>query len=170
MLDSPDTSKEDVQSLVIPSRVNATDSAYLQKRQRVMELFLQSLIHNPLYRTHAALSDFLQIVDEVKFKDKMNFYDKQVAPSKPSEYTSLNGLCQLEISERLKNYSGTLQDYLKNSNEIYKKMGNNFKKLFVDLDSLSTTLSVISENFTGLSKVTELFCSTIKEEVSGELS
>lgn len=41
-----------------------------------MELFLQSLIHNQLYRTHPALSDFLQIVDEVKFKDKMNFYDK----------------------------------------------------------------------------------------------
>jgi hypothetical protein len=64
------------------------------------------------------------------------------------------------VSDKLKNYALTLQDYLKNSNEVYKKLGLGFKKLFLDLDTLSSTLQQIADSFTGLSKVTELFCRT----------
>lgn len=80
-----------------------------------------------------------------------------VGPTKPSGYTTLTGVCSLEISEKTKKYAQTLGDYLRLSTDIYKKLGGDFKKLFLDLDALTTTLSSISENFSNLSKVTDIF-------------
>jgi hypothetical protein len=108
--------------------------------------------------------------DEPKFKEKQNAYDRNPIPARPAEFTTVSGTCTLEVSDKLKNYALTLQDYLKNSNEVYKKLGLGFKKLFLDLDTLSSTLQQIADSFTGLSKVTELFCRTNQEECSGELS
>jgi len=107
---------------------------------RVMELFLQNLLYHPLFKTHPALSDFLSIADEVKIKERYQYYEKLKGPNKPSEYVMTNGACVLEMSPALNTYSQTLSDYLKNSGDIYKKLGGNFKKLIIDLNTLGTTL------------------------------
>jgi len=44
-----------------------------------------------------------------------------VGPTKPSGYTTLTGVCSLEISEKTKKYAQTLGDYLRLSTDIYIK-------------------------------------------------
>lgn len=47
-----------------------TGEAYLEKRMRVMELFLQNCLYHPLFKTHPAFSDFLEIAEDAKLKEK----------------------------------------------------------------------------------------------------
>jgi hypothetical protein len=37
---------------------------------RVMELFLQNCLYHPLFKTHPAFSDFLEIAEDAKLKEK----------------------------------------------------------------------------------------------------
>ncbi|CAD8164542.1 unnamed protein product [Paramecium octaurelia] len=141
-----------------------TGAAYLEKRMRIMELFLQNCLYHPLFKTHPLFSDFLEINDDAKLKEKFNQYEKQKGPSKPQEYTMINGSCVLEISNELSNYSNSLSDYLKNSQDIYKKTGNNFNKLCTDLENLSNTLTAITDNFNTLDKLTDSFIKQTKSK------
>ncbi|CAD8101533.1 unnamed protein product [Paramecium sonneborni] len=141
-----------------------TGAAYLEKRMRIMELFLQNCLYHPLFKTHPLFSDFLEITDDSKLKEKFNQYEKQKGPSKPQEYTMTNGSCVLEITNELQNYSQALTDYLKNSQDIYKKTGNNFSKLCTDLENLSNTLTSITDNFNTLDKLTDGFIKQTKSK------
>ena len=136
-----------------------------------LELFLQNCLHNPIIRIHPAFIDFLSLTDEGQFKEHQPQYERAAAPIRPSEFVKSNiqiyryimylnkeGVCEIEISQELKSYCGTLHDYLKNSHDTHKKLSKNFKKLNVDLESLASTLGGISDCFTSLSKQNESFC------------
>lgn len=45
-----------------------------------MELFLQNCLHHPLFRTHAALTDFLSVTDDSQFKERLVQHDRAAAP------------------------------------------------------------------------------------------
>lgn len=139
------------------------DDLYLTKRRKVLEKFLEYISKDKLLRSSAIVEDFLVIGDAHIYKQKQKEAEsKIVAPTKISDYTTLNGEITLEVSNKLKAYSRNLNQNTNSADAVYDKLKKNSKVLIQEFDQLSRSLLSASQCYESLEKLMPSFSEDTK--------
>ena len=128
------------------------DQAFLRKRSRKFEKFLNYLINDPILKNSKIVYDFLSIEKEEDFQKMKKSYDKMKQPTNLKDFIALNGNANVEINDKNEQYFMKIKDDVTNNETILKKINTTIKLLKDDLINASTKLKEIAQNWNLLKK------------------
>ena len=128
------------------------DQAFLKKRSRKFEKFLNYLINDPILKNSKIVYDFLSIEKDDDFQKMKKSYDKMKQSSNLKDFISLNGNANVEINDKNEQYFMKIKDDVNNNETILKNINTTIKLLKDDLINASTKLKEIAQNWNSLKK------------------
>ena len=107
------------------------DDAFIQKRMKFLEKFINFLIKDELIKSSKLMYDFLTIQKEDDFQHYKKLYDKiKVSPlNDVRERKSLDGEMNVKITKEKEIYLENIKDNSIFNGNLFKKLNNNFKLL-----------------------------------------
>jgi hypothetical protein len=125
------------------------DDAFIQKRMKFLETFINFLIKDEIIKSSQLLYDFLTIPKEEDFQLYKKTYDKiKVNPfSDVRERKTLNGETQVKITKEKEIYLENIKDNAIFNANLFKKLNNNFKLLQDEFLAVIKRFELISQDY-----------------------
>jgi hypothetical protein len=125
------------------------DDAFIQKRMKFLETFINFLIKDEIIKSSQILYDFLTIPKEEDFQLYKKTYDKiKVNPfSDVRERKTLNGETHVKITKEKEIYLENIKDNAIFNANLFKKLNNNFKLLQDEFLAVIKRFELISQDY-----------------------
>ena len=145
----------------IPKRnrfgVDPFAEAFVAKRQRGLEKFLNYLTKDPLIKTSKLFFDFLYIGAEVDFNSKKKVYEKVKPITDVHEFKTVDGQGTLLITGEKEGYLENIRDNFNINNNLFKKLNVSFKSLFDEMNTVINRMDEISNIWKQIYKTSEKY-------------
>ena len=132
------------------------NEAFLIKRTRTLEKFLNFLLEDPVIKVSQILYDFLSIEEEDKFNEKKKYYNNFKLPTYLRDYKSPNGKLDIALNEEREIFYQNIKDNTELNQELLSKLNKNLKALNNELLVVTNRMDEISKN------CEELFLNSVK--------
>ena len=125
------------------------DDAFIQKRMKNLEKFINFLIKDELIKSSQVLYDFLTIQKDEEFQNVKKVYEKiKISPLDDiKERKSLDGELKIKITKEKEIYLENIKDNCIYNENIFKKLNNNFKALQDEFSAVIKRFEAISDVF-----------------------
>ena len=124
--------------------------AFLQKRMRTLEKFLNYLLMNPVIKYSQLFYDFISIENEADFNKKKKEYDKMKPPQNINENQSLVGRVNIEVKKEKETYFENIKDNISLNESLLIKLNENFKQLKIQIENITLKIDEIAQNWNEL--------------------
>ena len=126
--------------------------AFLQKRMRTLEKFLNYLLLNPVIKYSQIFFDFISIENENDFSKKKKEYEKMKPPQNVNDNQTLNGRIEIEVKKEKEIYFENIKDNITYNETLLTKLNENIKLLKVQIENLTVKIDEIAQIWNELSK------------------
>ena len=143
--------------------------AFVHKRLRAIQRFLNYLVKDPNIKDSQILLDFLYIGSENDFNNKKKVYENIKNITEVHDFKSKEEKVNLLISGQKENYLENIKDYINININILKKLNNSFKLLFNEMKAVVSRMEEISNYWNQAHKVSlryfdsNVSCETYKQ-------
>ena len=127
--------------------------AFVQKRARGAQRFLNYLVKDPIIKDSQILLDFLYIGSESDFNNKKKVYENVKNLSEVKDFKSNDEKVNLLISPQKENYLENIKDNANININLLKKLNNNFKLLYQEMNAVIARMDEISNYWNQIHKV-----------------
>ena len=118
--------------------------AFIQKRLRAIQRFLNYLVKDPNIKDSQLLLDFLYIGSENEFNSKKKVYENTKNITEVQDFKTKEEKANLLISGQKENYLENIKDYVNININILKKLNYSFKQLFNEIKAVVSRMEEIS--------------------------
>ena len=129
------------------------DEAFLRRRARKFEKFLNHLINHPILKNLNVVYDFLSIEKDDEFQKKKKNYESKKSSTNVNEFITLNGTANIEIKGETEFYMNKIKENTLNNKQTLKKINSSISSLRGSLNNASKKLDDISYNFKLMKKL-----------------
>ena len=126
--------------------------AFLQKRMRTLEKFLNSLLMNPVIKYSQLFYDFISIENEADFNKKKKEYEKMKPPQTINENQTLIGRINIEVKKEKEIFFENIKDNINFNEGLLTKLNENFKLLKQQIENITQKIDEIAQNWNELCK------------------
>ena len=126
--------------------------AFLQKRMRTLEKFLNSLLMNPIIKYSQIFYDFISIENEADFNKKKKEYEKMKPPQNVNENQSLAGRVNIEVKKEKEIFFENIKDNISLNESLLLKLNENLKLLKVQIENVTMKIDEIVQIWNELCK------------------
>ena len=123
------------------------DEAFLRRRSRKFEKFLNHLINHPILKNLNVVYDFLSIEKDDDFQKKKKIYEKKNALTNVNEFITIDGSANIEINGEKEYYMKKIKENTLNNKETLKRINSSINSLRGYLNKASKRMDDISNNF-----------------------
>ena len=127
--------------------------AFVQKRARGAQRFLNYLVKDPIIKDSQILLDFLYIGSESDFNNKKKVYENVKNLSEVKDFKSNDEKVKLLISPQKENYLENIKDNANININLLKKVNNSFKLLYQEMNAVIARMDEISNYWNQIHKV-----------------
>ena len=127
--------------------------AFVQKRARGAQRFLNYLVKDPIIKDSQILLDFLYIGSESDFNNKKKVYENVKNLSEVKDFKSNDEKVNLLISPQKENYLENIKDNANININLLKKLNNSFKLLYQEMNAVIARMDEISNYWNQIHKV-----------------
>ena len=127
--------------------------AFVQKRARGAQRFLNYLVKDPIIKDSQILLDFLYIGSESDFNKKKKVYENVKNLSEVKDFKSNDEKVNLLISPQKENYLENIKDNANININLLKKLNNSFKLLYQEMNAVIARMDEISNYWNQIHKV-----------------
>ena len=127
--------------------------AFVQKRARGAQRFLNYLVKDPIIKDSQILLDFLYIGSESDFNNKKKVYENVKNLSEVKDFKSNDEKVNLLISPQKENYLENIKDNANININLLKKLNNSFKLLYQEMNAVIARMDEISYYWNQIHKV-----------------
>ena len=127
--------------------------AFVQKRARGAQRFLNYLVKDPIIKDSQILLDFLYIGSESDFNNKKKVYENVKNLSEVKDFKSNDEKVYLLISPQKENYLENIKDNANININLLKKLNNSFKLLYQEMNAVIARMDEISNYWNQIHKV-----------------
>ena len=127
--------------------------AFVQKRARSAQRFLNYLVKDPIIKDSQILLDFLYIGSESDFNNKKKVYENVKNLSEVKDFKSNDEKVNLLISPQKENYLENIKDNANININLLKKLNNSFKLLYQEMNAVIARMDEISNYWNQIHKV-----------------
>ena len=124
--------------------VDTLADAFVQKRLRAIQRFLNYLVKDPNIKDSQILLDFLYIGSENEFNNKKKVYENTKNITEVQDFKSKEEKVNLLITAQKENYFENIKDNINININILKKLNNSFKLLFNEMKAVVSRMEEIS--------------------------
>ena len=124
--------------------VDTLADAFVQKRLRAIQRFLNYLVQDPNIKDSQILLDFLYIGSENEFNSKKKVYEGTKNITEVQDFKTKEEKVNLLISAQKENYFENIKDNTNININILKKLNNSFKLLFNEMKAVVLRMEEIS--------------------------
>ena len=124
--------------------VDTLADAFVQKRLRAIQRFLNYLVQDPNIKDSQILLDFLYIGSENEFNNKKKVYEGAKNITEVQDFKTKEEKVNLLISAQKENYFENIKDNTNINIIILKKLNNSFKLLFNEMKAVVLRMEEIS--------------------------
>ena len=125
---------------------NKFEEAYLIKRTRTLERFLNLLMKDPILKESLIIHDFLQIEDYHQFEESKKIYHNIKIPQNLSEYKNPEGKLTVNVNEENELLYNSLKENTDSNIELLNKLNKNLKLLNNEITAVTNRMDEISKN------------------------
>ena len=135
------------------------DKDFIEKRMIFLQMFIDNVMNNEVFKTNEALYAFLSFDDRNKYDNKI----KEMLSFNPSnyvnDYRTLNGklIIYKNDSNEYDEFYKNLLNYFKLENEYYNNINYNLKNFYINISAACKNLDVIKDDFINLKMLNEKF-------------
>jgi len=126
--------------------------AFLQKRMRTLEKFLNYLLLNPVIKYSQIFFDFISIENEADFNKKKKEYEKMKPPQNVNDNQTLNGRIEIEVKKEKEIYFENIKDNINYNETLLTKLNENLKLLKVQIENITLKIDEIAQIWSELGK------------------
>ena len=127
--------------------------AFVLKRARGAQRFLNYLVKDPIIKDSQILLDFLYIGSESDFNNKKKVYENVKNLSEVKDFKSNDEKVNLLISPQHENYLENIKDNANININLLKKLNNSFKLLYQEMNAVIARMDEISNYWNQIHKV-----------------
>ena len=127
--------------------------AFVQKRARGAQRFLNYLVKDPIIKDSQILLDFLYIGSESDFNNKKKVYENVKNLSEVKDFKSNDEKVNLLISPQKENYLENIKDNANININLLKRLNNSFKLLYQEMNAVIARMDEISNYWNQIHKV-----------------
>ena len=124
--------------------VDTLADAFVQKRLRAIQRFLNYLVKDPNIKDSQILLDFLYIGSENEFNNKKKVYENTKNITEVQDFKSIEEKVNLLVTAQKENYFENIKDNINININILKKLNNSFKLLFNEMKAVVSRMEEIS--------------------------
>ena len=124
--------------------VDTLADAFVQKRLRAIQRFLNYLVKDPNIKDSQILLDFLYIGSENEFNNKKKVYENTKNITEVQDFKSKEEKVNLLVTAQKENYFENIKDNINININILKKLNNSFKLLFNEMKAVVSRTEEIS--------------------------
>ena len=124
--------------------VDTLADAFVQKRLRAIQRFLNYLVKDPNIKDSQILLDFLYIGSENEFNNKKKVYENTKNITEVQDFKSKEEKVNLLVTAQKENYFENIKDNINININILKKLNNSFKLLFNEMKAVVSRMEEIS--------------------------
>ena len=124
--------------------VDTLADAFVQKRLRAIQRFLNYLVQDPNIKDSQILLDFLYIGSENEFNNKKKVYEGTKNITEVQDFKTKEEKVNLLITAQKENYFENIKDNTNININILKKLNNSFKLLFNEMKAVVLRMEEIS--------------------------
>ena len=118
--------------------------AFLRKRMRTLEKFLNYLLLNPIIKYSQLLYDFISIENEADFNKKKKEYEKMKPPQNINENQSLVGRINIEVKKEKEIFFENIKDNINFNESLLIKLNENLKLLKTQIENITLKIDEIA--------------------------
>ena len=126
--------------------------AFLQKRMRTLEKFLNHLLMIPIIKYSQILYDFISIENEADFNKKKKEYEKMKPPQNINENQSLTGRINIEVKKEKEIFFENIKDNITVNESLLLKLNENIKLLKTQIENVTMKIDEIVQIWNELCK------------------
>ena len=126
--------------------------AFLRKRMRTLEKFLNYLLLNPIIKYSQLLYDFISIENEADFNKKKKEYEKMKPPQNINENQSLIGRINIEVKKEKEIFFENIKDNINFNESLLIKLNENLKLLKTQVENITLKIDEIAQIWVELCK------------------
>ena len=126
--------------------------AFLQKRMRTLEKFLNYLLMNPIIKYSQIFYDFISIENEADFNKKKKEYEKMKPPQNINENQSLIGRVNIEVKKEKETFFENVKDNISLNESLLLKLNENLKLLKTQIENVTIKIDEIVQIWNELCK------------------
>ena len=126
--------------------------AFLRKRMRTLEKFLNYLLLNPIIKYSQLLYDFISIENEADFNKKKKEYEKMKPPQNINENQSLIGRINIEVKKEKEIFFENIKDNINFNETLLVKLNENLKLLKTQVENITIKIDEIVQIWIELCK------------------
>ena len=126
--------------------------AFLQKRMRTLEKFLNYLLMNPIIKYSQLFFDFISIENEGDFNKKKKEYEKMKPPQNVNENQSIAGRVNIEVKKEKETFFENIKDNLSFNEILLTKLNENLKLLKTQIEGVTFKIDEIAQIWNELCK------------------
>ena len=133
------------------------DKDFIEKRMIFLQMFIDDVMNNEVFKTNEALYAFLSFNDRNKYDNKI----KEMLSFKPSNYVNdcrtLNGklIVYNNDSNEYEEYYKNLLNFFKLENVYYNNINYNLKNFYINISAACKNLDLIKDDFDDLKMLNE---------------
>ncbi len=131
--------------------------AFVQKRLRGLEKFLNYLSKDPIIKSSQIYFDFLYIGAETDFNSKKKVYEKTKPINDVQDFKSVDEKAPLLITSEKEGYLENIKDNTNININLLKKLNISFKSLYEEMNSVTNRMEEISQIWEQLHKVSDKY-------------
>lgn len=131
--------------------------AFVQKRLRGLEKFLNYLSKDPVIKRSQLFFDFLYIGAETDFNSKKKVYEKVKPLTEVQDFRSIDENANLLITPEKEGYFENIKDNTNININLFKKLNYSFKSLFEEINKVINRMEEISQIWENLYKASEKY-------------
>ena len=145
----------------IPKRnrfgVDPFADAFVAKRSRGLEKFLNYLTKDPIIKSSQLFFDFLFIGAEIDFNSKKKVYEKVKPFADVQEFREVDEKVKLSITAEKEGYLENIKDNANININLFKKLNISFKLLFDEMNTVINRMNEISSTWEQIFKASEKY-------------
>ena len=118
--------------------------AFLRKRMRTLEKFLNYLLLNPIIKYSQLFYDFISIENEADFNKKKKEYEKMKPPQNINENQTLIGRINIEVKKEKEIFFENIKDNINFNESLLIKLNENLKLLKTQIENITLKIDEIA--------------------------
>ena len=131
------------------------ENDFIQKRMNFLQLFMDNILKNEVFKTSEALYAFLSFQDRTQYESKM----REMLSYNPSQYVedcrTLTGKLFIYDKDDYEKYYTNITNYYKLQNHIYRKLNRNMKNFYINITGACKSLEAVQKDFETLFELNE---------------
>lgn len=140
------------------------ESDFVEKRMKMLNLFLDDLMENENFRASECLISFLSVVDRVQFEFKMKEMNSLSGPQFVEDIPSVTGKIKLLEDENNEYFYHNISNYFKLQFQLLERMNYNLKNFYYNTVSACENLEEVHKDLDILAQLNQKVM--MKEEIT----